>query len=78
MHYFAQVKELDFGLEQGDSAATAYNSAKLYTVWLAIASSSDLIALYDYWANQEMRVLVTGNVMVDSRYLSEPGNISLC
>ncbi|MGF0112447.1 NADH:flavin oxidoreductase/NADH oxidase family protein [Streptococcus sp. SGI.013] len=41
------------------------------------APSDDLISLYDYWAKQGMGVLVTGNVMVDSRYLGEPGNVVL-
>ena len=41
------------------------------------APSDDLIALYDYWAKQGMGVLVTGNVMVDGRYLGEPGNVVL-
>lgn len=41
------------------------------------APSDDLIALYDFWAKQGMGVLVTGNVMVDGRYLGEPGNVVL-
>lgn len=41
------------------------------------APSNDLIALFDYWAKQEIGVLVTGNVMVDGRYLGEPGNVVL-
>lgn len=41
------------------------------------APSDVLIALYDYWAKQGMGVLVTGNVMVDGRYLGEPGNVVL-
>lgn len=41
------------------------------------APSGDLIALYDFWAKQGMGVLVTGNVMVDGRYLGEPGNVVL-
>lgn len=39
--------------------------------------SDDLIALYDYWSEQDIGVLVTGNVMVDGRYLGEPGNVVL-
>lgn len=35
------------------------------------APSDELIALYDFWAKQGMGVLVTGNVMVDGRYLGE-------
>lgn len=41
------------------------------------APSDDLIALYDFWTKQGMGVLVTGNVMVDGRYLGEPGNVVL-
>ncbi|HFI0166971.1 TPA: hypothetical protein ACGOVQ_000134 [Streptococcus suis] len=41
------------------------------------APSDDLIALYDFWAKQGMGILVTGNVMVDGRYLGEPGNVVL-
>lgn len=41
------------------------------------APSDDLIAIYDYWSKQGMGVLVTGNVMVDGRYLGEPGNVVL-
>ncbi|MFU2182380.1 hypothetical protein ACM0P9_09150 [Streptococcus pluranimalium] len=41
------------------------------------APSDDLIALYDFWAKQGMGVLVTGNIMVDGRYLGEPGNVVL-
>ncbi|WP_449450786.1 NADH:flavin oxidoreductase/NADH oxidase family protein [Streptococcus suis] len=41
------------------------------------APSDELIALYDFWAKQGMGVLVTGNVMVDGRYLGEPGNVVL-
>lgn len=41
------------------------------------APSSDLIALYDMWARQGIGVLITGNVMVDRRYLGEPGNVVL-
>lgn len=39
--------------------------------------SKELIALYDHWAKQSIGVLVTGNVMVDRRYLGEPGNVVL-
>lgn len=39
--------------------------------------TTDLIALYDHWADQGMGGLVTGNVMVDRRYLGEPGNVVL-
>ncbi|HFU4001146.1 TPA: SDR family NAD(P)-dependent oxidoreductase [Streptococcus suis] len=42
MHHFAQSKGLDFGLEQSYSAAMAYNNAKLYTIWLAIAQAEFL------------------------------------
>ncbi|HEM5184374.1 TPA: SDR family NAD(P)-dependent oxidoreductase [Streptococcus suis] len=42
MHHFAQTRGLDFGLEQSYSAATAYNNAKLYTIWLAIAQAEAL------------------------------------
>ena len=42
-----------------------------------LAPSQDLIALYEYWAKQGIGVLVTGNVMVDSQYLGEPGNVAL-
>lgn len=35
MHHFAQIKDLDFGLEKNYSAAKAYYNAKLYTIWLA-------------------------------------------
>ena len=42
MHHFAQSKGLDFGLEQSYSAAMAYNNAKLYTIWLAIAQAEAL------------------------------------
>lgn len=42
MHHFAQSKSLDFGLEQSYSAAMAYNNAKLYTIWLAIAQAEAL------------------------------------
>ncbi|MFK8242909.1 MULTISPECIES: NADH:flavin oxidoreductase/NADH oxidase family protein [unclassified Facklamia] len=41
------------------------------------APTHELIKLYEYWAKQKMGVLVTGNVMVDSRYLGEPGNVVL-
>ena len=39
--------------------------------------SHDLIALYDYWGSQSIGMLITGNVMVDRRYLGEPGNVVL-
>lgn len=39
--------------------------------------SKDLISLYEYWSRQNIGVLVTGNVMVDRRYLGEPGNVVL-
>lgn len=39
--------------------------------------SEELIALYEHWAGQGVGVLVTGNVMVDRRYLGEPGNVVL-
>lgn len=42
MHHFAQIKGLDFGLEKSYSAAMAYNNAKLYTIWLAIAQAEAL------------------------------------
>ncbi|WP_029942721.1 SDR family NAD(P)-dependent oxidoreductase [Streptococcus suis] len=42
MHHFAQSKGLDFGLEKSYSAAMAYNNAKLYTIWLAIAQAEFL------------------------------------
>lgn len=42
MHHFAQSKGLDFGLEKSYSAAMAYNNAKLYTIWLAIAQAETL------------------------------------
>ncbi|RCW17829.1 short-chain dehydrogenase [Streptococcus gallolyticus] len=42
MHYFAKIKDLDFGLEKSYSAAMAYNNAKLYTIWLAIAQAEVL------------------------------------
>ncbi|WP_155970912.1 SDR family NAD(P)-dependent oxidoreductase [Streptococcus ruminantium] len=42
MHHFAQSKGLDFGLEKSYSAAMAYNNAKLYTTWLAIAQAEAL------------------------------------
>lgn len=42
MHHFAQSKGLDFGLEKNYSAAMAYNNAKLYTIWLAIAQAEAL------------------------------------
>lgn len=42
MHHFAQSKGLDFGLEKSYSAAMAYNNAKLYTIWLAIAQAEAL------------------------------------
>ena len=42
MHHFADIKGLDFGLEQSYSAAMAYNNAKLYTIWLAIAQAEAL------------------------------------
>ena len=42
MHHFAQTSDLDFGLEQSYSAAKAYNNAKLYTIWLAIAQAEAL------------------------------------
>lgn len=42
MHHFAQSKGLDFGLEQSYSATMAYNNAKLYTIWLAIAQAESL------------------------------------
>ncbi|CYU58199.1 SDR family NAD(P)-dependent oxidoreductase [Streptococcus suis] len=42
MHHFAQTRGLDFGLEQSYSAAMAYNNAKLYTIWLAIAQAEAL------------------------------------
>ncbi|MGU8007432.1 SDR family NAD(P)-dependent oxidoreductase [Streptococcus suis] len=42
MHHFAQTRVLDFGLEQSYSAAMAYNNAKLYTIWLAIAQAEAL------------------------------------
>lgn len=41
------------------------------------APSNDLVALFDYWAKQEVGVLVSGNIMVDGRYLGEPGNVVL-
>lgn len=39
--------------------------------------SRELIKLYDQWASEDIGVLVTGNVMIDSRYLGEPGNVVL-
>lgn len=42
MHHFAQIKGLDLGLEKTYSAAMAYNNAKLYTIWLAIAQAEAL------------------------------------
>ena len=42
MHHFAQNKGLNFGLEKSYSAAMAYNNAKLYTIWLAIAQAESL------------------------------------
>lgn len=39
--------------------------------------SRDLINLYDYWSKQNIGVLISGNVMVDRRYLGEPGNVAL-
>lgn len=42
MHHFAQSKGLDFGLEKSYSVAMAYNNAKLYTIWLAIAQAEAL------------------------------------
>ncbi|HEM2815160.1 TPA: SDR family NAD(P)-dependent oxidoreductase [Streptococcus suis] len=42
MHHFAQTRGLDFGLEKSYSAAMAYNNAKLYTIWLAIAQAEAL------------------------------------
>lgn len=39
MHHFTHSKGLDFGLEKNYSAAMAYNNAKLYTIWLAIAQA---------------------------------------
>lgn len=42
MHHFAQSKGLNFGLEKSYSAAMAYNNAKLYTIWLAIAQAESL------------------------------------
>ncbi len=42
MHHFAQTRDLDFGLEQNYSAAMAYNNAKLYTIWLALAQAEAL------------------------------------
>ncbi|MGA9519605.1 MAG: NADH:flavin oxidoreductase/NADH oxidase family protein [Trichococcus sp.] len=37
----------------------------------------ELIMLYNKWASEDIGVLVTGNVMIDSRYLGEPGNVAL-
>ncbi|MER0123994.1 SDR family NAD(P)-dependent oxidoreductase [Streptococcus sp. ZJ93] len=42
MHHFAQVTDLDFGLEKNYSAATAYNNAKLFSIWLAISQAEAL------------------------------------
>ncbi len=37
----------------------------------------DLITLYRRWAEGGSGLLVTGNVMIDSRFLGEPGNVVL-
>ena len=39
--------------------------------------SRELITLYEHWSKQSIGVLVSGNVMVDRRYLGEPGNVVL-
>ncbi|UXR69292.1 NADH:flavin oxidoreductase/NADH oxidase family protein [Staphylococcus sp. IVB6246] len=39
--------------------------------------SDELIALYKHWSKQSIGVIVSGNIMVDRRYLAEPGNIVL-
>lgn len=39
--------------------------------------SQDLMGLYRQWAQQSIGVIVTGNVMVDRRYLGEPDNVVL-
>ena len=40
-----------------------------------LAPSEDLIALYRRWADSGAGLIITGNVMVDSRHLGEPGNV---
>ncbi len=39
------------------------------------APKLDLITLYGTWANGGIGICVTGNVMIDSRALGEPGNV---
>lgn len=34
MHYFAKVKDLDFGFENNYNPGLAYNNSKLYTIWM--------------------------------------------
>lgn len=40
-----------------------------------LGPSQDIVDLYGRWASGGAGVLVTGNVVVDSRHLGEPGNI---
>ena len=42
MHHFSQIKGSDFGMEKNYTAASAYNNAKLYTIWLTIAQTDAL------------------------------------
>ncbi|MDS7933052.1 NADH:flavin oxidoreductase/NADH oxidase family protein [Acinetobacter sp. V91_7] len=37
--------------------------------------SKELIQLYRTWSQSEVGVLITGNVMIDSRAIGEPGNV---
>lgn len=39
--------------------------------------SDELITLYKHWSKQSIGVIVSGNIMVDRRYLAEPGNVVL-
>lgn len=39
--------------------------------------SNEIYNLYSQWSSERIGVLISGNVMVDRRYLGEPGNIVL-
>lgn len=39
--------------------------------------SDEIYNLYSQWSSEKIGVLISGNVMVDRRYLGEPGNIVL-
>jgi 2,4-dienoyl-CoA reductase-like NADH-dependent reductase (Old Yellow Enzyme family) len=44
---------------------------------LTNSPNSKLISLYRYWGETKAGLLITGNVMVDKRYLEAPGNVAI-